>query len=147
MSAGVSLDTPGQKIGQFVFWVPMVFCSMEMIPGWGFINPDWPREVYYAIMATSGALAGMLILPKHLVPGLVGGLLAGPGGLFAVALLLENVQSTHTLVIVAVALLGCLPGIGIGLGLKALQDRVVPPPSDEMLPLPVEEEPRHLEER
>jgi hypothetical protein len=123
MSSGMRMETAGQKLGQFIFWLPMVFCSMEIVPNWGIFNLDWPPEVYFVIMAVCGAAAGALMAPNYRVPGLVVGLLAGPGGLFAVTLLLQNVNSIHTIAIVLVALIGCLPGVGVGFALKVVQDR------------------------
>jgi len=130
MSTEWKLDSPAQKFGFFLFGLSIWFCGEEMVPAWSRFNLDWPSEVFYGIMAVSSAISGMLIARNYLIPGLVGGLLAGPGGLFAAALLLENVNSIHGLIIVVVGLVGCLPGVGVGFGLKALQDRFAQPPDE-----------------
>lgn len=105
-------ETLGQRIGGFIFGIPLVFCSMEMVPGWGIFNLNWPNGYFYAIMAVCGSLAGML-MSSYRIPGLAGGLLAGYGALFAVGKVLENVNVIHNGVLVLVALIGVLPGVAL----------------------------------
>jgi hypothetical protein len=130
MSAQVPEQTTGQKIGGVLFGVAAVFCSMEMIPGWGIFHLDWPHETFYSIMAVCGAISGFLLAPRNRLPGLAGGLVAGPGCLFATALLLEWTTWTHTVILAIVGMIGCLPGLGVYRGLKALQDAFLPPEAE-----------------
>ena len=91
--------TPAQWVACLLFSIPLVFCSMEMVPGWGAFNLGWPPSVFFAIMAACGAVAGFLGPPGHRVPGLVGGLVAGVGSLAGTWLLLAHTTITLSFLI------------------------------------------------
>jgi len=119
-------ETTGQKVGLTLFGLAIVFCSMEMVPGWGVLHLGWPPETYYAIMATVGALAGVLSAAQHRLAGLLGGLVAGPGSLGTIAFVLERTTSTHTLILVIVGALGAVPGLVLYRIVASVQDSLQP---------------------
>lgn len=121
-------ETSGQKISGIVFVVAMLFCGMEMVPGWGLFHLDWPNWVYYLIMAVTGAIAGSCFATDHPLPGLVGGLVAGPGGIFAIAFVLEHSTVTYDIILLVVGLIGLLPGFALYKALAALEDAITGPP-------------------
>ncbi len=116
-----------QTTGLIVFTFALIFCSMEVVPEWSRFRLDWPAGRYYALMALVGGLAGMLVGWQYFVPGFFGGLLAGLGGLGAMAFFIERSTYTNNYIFVLVAGLGCLPGVGVGFGLRFLQDLLIPP--------------------
>ncbi|MEQ8789384.1 MAG: hypothetical protein RIC55_24030 [Pirellulaceae bacterium] len=106
--------------------IPQVLCSMEMVPGWGIFELGWPEAVYYAIMVVAGAVGGLLMAERHRFAGLVGGAIAGPGSIFAVALHLGSTDETWNFICVLLAAIGALPGIGVYWVLRLLQDALLP---------------------
>jgi hypothetical protein len=126
MNASPHQPTAGQKAAGVIAGLSIVFCSMEMVPGWGMFNLDWPPAVFYGIMAVCGALAGVIGAAEHRLPGLVGGLIAGPSSLFAVGYVLAHVTVTHNIVLVLVAMIGALPGLAVFKVLAAIQDAIMP---------------------
>jgi hypothetical protein len=115
-------QTPAQNIGAGLFGLSIVICSMEMVPGWGLLHLGWSPGVFMGIMAACGAVSGLLMAAKHPVPGLLGGLVAGPGALFAIGFVLERTTRTQSLILVIVGLVGALPGVGLYAALAALQN-------------------------
>jgi len=67
-----------------------------------------------------GLVGGLLICPRPMAAGLIGGLIAGPLGLLAVYYYSQFRTSIWNLELVIVQGIACLPGIGIGLLLKKL---------------------------
>lgn len=126
MNAAPHQPTGGQKAAGLIAGLSIVFCSMEMVPGWGIFNLDWPPTVFYAIMAVSGAIAGIVGAADHRIPGLIGGLIAGPSALFAVGYVLAHVTVTYNIILVLVAMLGALPGFAVYKVLAAIQDAIMP---------------------
>lgn len=118
---------PLQAVGIGIFTFGLIFCSMEMAPSWGVFRLDWPPSTYYALMALFGGVAGCLIGRGYWLPGWVGGTVAGLGALAALAFFLEGTTRTHSAILILIAGIGSLPGVGIGFGLKALQDALLPP--------------------
>jgi hypothetical protein len=119
--------TAWQLTGLALITLGLIFCSMEVVPAWSRLHLDWPAAAYYALMALLGGLGGALIGRGYFLPGLFGGILAGLGGLAAMAFVLERTAYTNKYLFVIVAGLGSLPGVGVGYGLRALQDRLLPP--------------------
>ena len=106
---------PLQNLGLSLFCVPMVICSMEMVPGWGMLGLRWPNSTFFIIMSLFGFVAGACMAPDHRnrIPGAIGGAIAGFGALFATSLMLDNVSWTSNIVILLVAGIGILPGLGV----------------------------------
>ena len=105
-----------------VFGLLLVFCGFEMVPGWGILHVKWPVEVFYVIMMISGAFAGVARDPRYLPGGIVGGAGAGFGALFALGLVLTRVTVMNKVVLLLVAAIGCLPGIGLYVLFRYAQD-------------------------
>jgi hypothetical protein len=120
-------ETTGSKIGGGIFGIALIFCSMEMVEGWGILGLDWPPRVFYGIMAVSGCVAGVLCGGRYIVPAVLGMVIGGVGALFAIAWVLERVNTMHSVVLVLVGIAGALPGAGVYFALKFLQDQVLPP--------------------
>jgi hypothetical protein len=122
--------TPGQQTMSNVHFaalvtamITLVVCSMEMIPGWGFLRLGWPRTTFYSIVAFVGAAAGIVLAP-HRFAGLISGALAMAGALHGTALILDNVDRIPNLVLVIVAAIGSLPGFGLYLGWVWIYERL-----------------------
>jgi hypothetical protein len=107
----------GQMIGGTLFTVAIALCASQIVPGWS-ITIGWRPEVFFAIMAVCGVVAGFLWEPKHRIAGMVAGPIAGCGGLLAMALHLSAVTETYDKLVILIGLLGCLPGIGLFCALK-----------------------------
>ena len=110
-------------IAMWLFMVPLVVCSMEIVPGWGIFHLNWPPSAFYGIVGVTSAAAGFIGIEEYRIPALVAGPVAGVGALLASSMLLSTVDSTSNVVIVFVELIGALPGIGLFYVLKALQDK------------------------
>ena len=121
------METTGSKIGAGIFGIALVFCSMEMVEGWGILGLDWPPGVFYGITAVSGLVAGVLCGGRYIVPAVFGFMIGGVGALYAIACVLERVNTMHSVILVLVGFVGGLPGAGIYFVLKFLQDQVLPP--------------------
>jgi hypothetical protein len=101
----------------------LVVCSMEMVPGWGFLHLGWGRSTFYLIAGAVGAAAGV-ILGRHRLPGLVAGALMMAGALFSAALVLDHVAWIPNFILVLVAGAGALPGLALYLGYAWVYDRL-----------------------
>jgi hypothetical protein len=132
-STSTAGETPAGKFACGLFGLALVFCSLELMPGWGIFHLAWSPWAFYAIMGASGAFAGFAMAVSHRVPGLVGGLVGGLGSLYAVALALADARSIHSGVLFLVALVGCLPGYAVFFVLMFLQD-IAFPRSDHAAP-------------
>ena len=119
-----------EKIGGLLFGLSIVFCSMEMVPRWSVLNLQWPPIAFIGLMGVCGAVSGWLLASHHRLPGLCGGLFAGPGALLAIAFVLERTTWTHTLIVMAVGAIGALPGLGL-YGILAWVERALAPPLEE----------------
>ena len=119
--------TRGQTIGGAIFGLAIVFCSMEMVPGWGIFHLGWPYATFFIIAGTAGLISGALLGGRYFVPGATGGTIAAVGALAAIAFMLERVNWTHSVFLIIVGALGCLPGIMVAIGGKHLQNLIVPP--------------------
>jgi hypothetical protein len=127
MSADPHYPGPLQTVGLVLFTFALIFCSREVVPAWSSFQLDWPPGAFYALMALLGTVAGGLFGKNYWLPGAFGGMLAGLGALAAMAFVLERTTYTNNYVFVIVAGIGSLPGVGVGFGLKALQDVFFPP--------------------
>jgi hypothetical protein len=120
---GIGDFTTLQKVGLGVFVLGNIFASEEMVPGWGF-HLGLPHALLYAIAIGSGAAGGAMIAGRYVLPGLAGGSIAGLGALWAVAAYLAAVDVSHSAISFLCAAGGALPGIGIGFGLRFVQDKL-----------------------
>lgn len=119
--------TRGQTIGGAIFGLAIVFCSMEMVPGWGIFHLEWPRWVFYTVMLICGAASGTFLAARYPVPGLIAGAISGVGALYAVALVLDNVESVYDVFLVIAGMIGAVPGVIVYVVLKLVQDAAMPP--------------------
>lgn len=123
-----SLQSAGVLVFVFLCGIP----ALEL-NGFGFGIPfSLPAALACAIVG--GALGGLMICPRPLLAGLIGGLLAGPIGLIAVYYYTQHRESIWTAELVIVQGIGCLPGVGIGWLLKKLLS--APPLEEEHEPDP-----------
>lgn len=81
-----------------------------------------------ACATLGGAVGGMLICPRPLLAGLLGGLFAGPLGLLAVYAYTQHRQQVWNMELVLIQGLGSLPGVGLGIWLKKI---LTPPPLED----------------
>ena len=123
-------DPLEQKIGGLIFGLSIAFCGMEMVPRWAVFDLGWPPAAFVAIMAVSGAVSGYLLGAGRRLAGTIGGLVAGPGSLLAIAFVLERTTWTHTVILMAVAAIGALPGLGVYHALAAIE-RIIMPGQDD----------------
>ena len=68
---------------------------------------------------------------RYALPGLIAGVVAGPGSLFAVGRYLGSVTVAYSVIMCLFGFVGALPGIGLGIGLGFLLKRIMgyePPP-------------------
>jgi hypothetical protein len=124
VSVSPEQESLGQKIGGGLLGLSLVFCSLEMVPGWGIFRLNWPTVVFVAIMAVCGSVSGLLLARRHRLPGLIGGLVGGPGALLAIAFVLERTTWTHSVILLVVGAIGALPGFLAYALLAALEDAV-----------------------
>lgn len=115
------------KVGLWVALLPNIFCSAEMVPGWGF-NLGLSHTLLYVIALTGGAIGGGLMGGRYFLAGIAGGLLGSLGALWAVVAYLAAVDTSYSAIMAIVALAGALPGIGLGIGLGYLQKRLTERP-------------------
>jgi hypothetical protein len=120
------------KVNSYVLIVAvltLVFCSMEMVPGWGIFKLNWDRATFYLIVATTGALAGSISAKRRLL-GMAAGALAMMGALFCTALVLDHVQSVPKVVLVLAGGIGALPGVGFYFCVDRLLNKLRNPTED-----------------
>lgn len=117
-------ETLGQTIGGGLAGLSVVFCAMEMVPGWGFIGLDWPANTFYIIAGVCGAISGFLFAHESRIAGFAGGLAGEVGALFAIQFLLQHVNRANTLILVVVGIIGALPGFGIYWLLSTIQKSI-----------------------
>ena len=130
MSNHSEKTTRGHSIGGAIFGLAIVFCSMEMVPGWGIFHLDWPRWVFYTIMLICGGASGTFLAARYPLPGLIAGAVSGLGALYAIALVLDNVESVYDVFLAIAGLIGALPGVIVYVVLKLVQDAIAPPPKE-----------------
>lgn len=101
-----------QQLGLMVF---VFLCGFPALALNGFLSAI-PMTLGVALLCATvgGAVGGMMLCPRPLLAGLVGGLLAGPLGLLAVYYYTQGRQEVHTLELVLVQGVACLPGVGVG---------------------------------
>ena len=76
--------------------------------------------VFLLIVAVTGSIGGALYDPERPLAGLVGGAAMSMGALGATQAFLCTVNSTHTVVLTIIGLVGALPGLGIYFLAKAV---------------------------
>jgi hypothetical protein len=112
-----------QTTGIVVF---VLLCGVPALELNGFgVGIPFSLPAALACAAVGGAVGGMMMCPRPILAGLIGGLLAGPFGLVAVYYYTLYREQVWNLEVVIVQGIACLPGAGIGLLLK----RVLSTPS------------------
>jgi Na+/proline symporter len=114
--SGSSEFTRLQNVGMLVFVLLCGVPALEM-NGFGFgLSLTFPMALGCATLG--GAVGGILLCPRPLAAGLIGGLLAGTLGLLAVHYYTQQRTSVTNVELAIVQLLASLPGFGIGWLLK-----------------------------
>lgn len=97
----------------------------------GFFSTDgepFPLVAYLAVAAVGGVLGGWLMGRASPLAGVVGGLVAGLGGLLAVHLYTQGRKEVYHLELVAVQAAASLPGLGLYFLIKKMTAAPAPPP-------------------
>ncbi len=128
-----------QGVGILIFVFACGIPALEL-NGFGF-GIDFSLETALLIAIIGGALGGLLICFRPWLAGVVGGLIAGPLGLYAVYFWTQNRAQVWNVELVLVQGIGCLPGIGVGLLLARLLSPKQEPGYEEMDEF--EQEPYH----
>ena len=121
--------TPLQKIVNGITGILIVFCGIEMMPRWSMLGLDWSPATYALITAISGAASGWVSRPGYRVPGLIAGMLAGPGAIFAMYVLMHRAPLVPIPLVLMAILVGMLPAVGLYKILEIVQDTIMPPRS------------------
>jgi hypothetical protein len=114
-----------QTAGLLVF---VFFCGVPALEmnGFGFGIP-FSLPTALACATVGGAAGGMMVCPRPILAGLIGGLLAGPLGLVALYFYTHHREKVMKLELVLVQGIASLPGVAIGFLLK----RALSPPSSD----------------
>lgn len=111
-----------QEMSQLQIWGIYMFVFLCGAPalelnGFGF---GIPLTLATAITCATigGAVGGIMMCPRPMAAGLVGGLVAGPVGLLAVYYYTQHRNNVWNLELVLVQGLACLPGFGLGVVIK-----------------------------
>ncbi|MCR4318437.1 MAG: hypothetical protein NUW37_19010 [Planctomycetes bacterium] len=114
-----------QTAGLVIFVVLCGVPGLEL-SGFGF-GIAFTFEAAMAIAALGGVIGGYLICSRPALAGILGGLIAGPGGLYLLTWYAEGRETIWNLEIVAVQGVGSLPGILISLLIyKLMKDKSQP---------------------
>lgn len=129
-SSGQQEMSQWQMYGIYVF---VFFCGVPALElnGFGF---GIPLTLSTAIICATigGAVGGLMMCPRPLVAGLVGGLVAGPVGLLAVYYYTQHRNNVWNVELVLVQGLACLPGFGLGVLIKRAILSFVPESTPEL---------------
>lgn len=129
-SSGQQEMSQWQMYGIYVF---VFFCGVPALElnGFGF---GIPLTLSTAITCATigGAVGGLMMCPRPLVAGLVGGLVAGPVGLLAVYYYTQHRNNVWNVELVLVQGLACLPGFGLGMLIKRAILSFVPESTPEL---------------
>jgi hypothetical protein len=110
-------DTPTilQNIGAAVVVLTIGLPAMDHAGFGGFMGMElnWDLSVCLVVATIGGAIGGALLGSKHWVAGLIGGVLAGPGGFLALHFYLMGRESVWNYEMMLVQLIGSLPGIAV----------------------------------
>lgn len=123
-------------------FLALVVLAFEMNPGWDWLGFGWDVRTYYVVAAAVGAVYGFSSDPLR-APGAAAGAAGAIGSLYLTASYLGWANKTHTLLLVIVIAVGCVPGLllfglwfgfadGV-LGLKCYQSRPAPKPGKKVI--------------
>ena len=113
--------TKTQKIGLCVFVLLCIIPALEMY-GFGLGIPfTFPAAL--ACASVGGAIGGLLFCPRPPLAGLIGGLLAGLGGLVAIYFYTQHRESVSHVELAVVQCMASLPGYLAGAWLKKALSR------------------------
>jgi hypothetical protein len=113
-----------RSVAGISFGLAILFCGFESVSGWETFHVGWPQWVYFAIVLGTGTLAGAAYGGRYWLPGALGGAVAGVGALFAVSLPLRVLPIVNRSLFFMVAALGCVPGVGLYMLMRRLQERI-----------------------
>jgi hypothetical protein len=107
------------------FGVALCLCTMQAVPGWTHpsLHLGWDPKIWYAVIAVAGALAGSVVAGYRLA-GMLAGAIAGVGSVLSAVLILEQINPFSRIVLVAVGVIGLLPGVALYLLLHIATDRL-----------------------
>lgn len=129
MTQPANEGAPLEKIVNGITGIVIVFCGIEMMPRWSILGLNWPPVVYCLITAIAGAASGWLSRPGYRVPGLIAGMLAGPGAIIAMYILMNRAPLVPIPLVLLAILVGMLPAVGLYKILEIVQDIMMPPRS------------------
>jgi hypothetical protein len=127
----VAPETLSRVAGCLVLVVAVGCSSVLAGSGWGPSDSASLFAVLACLAAVGGALGGTLLAPRHRLPGLLGGAVAGAGGACLVACPLGRSLSGNPLLGSVVGLAGLVPGAGAYCAGKFLQRLVVAGPGQD----------------
>lgn len=132
----------GQKVSGVLFVLLVIVGSMDVAEH-GFLG--FSPLVLSVSAAALGALTALLwIKRRYRVAGVIGGTVAGLTGVWFTIWVITHSETNSKLTNVGAAFLGMLPGLGVFLLLKWVQDRLSAPRRDRAA-VPSPEEPRRGE--
>jgi hypothetical protein len=107
-----------------LFALALCLCTMQAVPGW--THPSlclgWDPKIWYAVIGVAGALAGPVVA-RYRLAGMVAGAVTGVGSVLTAVLVLEQINTFSRVVLVAVNVLGLLPGVTLYVLLHLATDR------------------------
>ena len=105
-----------KRIGLFIFIFGCGFPAAAMNGFFGAL--DLPIPIALGVAAIVGLIGGALMCDDPIVAGLVGGFIAGPGGLLAVYFWTTNREEIHSVELLLAQTIGSAPGILAGWGIR-----------------------------
>ncbi len=104
-----------QKVGIYVF---VLFCGIPAAEiNYSTLGIPFSLPSALACATVGGAVGGLLLCPRPILAGLIGGLIAGPPGLVAVYYYTQY-RDPFGMEFAIVQGIACLPGLAIGFLLK-----------------------------
>ncbi len=120
-----SEELPWQFLGFGVLVLTIVLCWALLVFTWDGHTSKWSPEFLCIMGAIAGGLGGGLMAPRNRFPGVLGGVLSGTASPSAMYWVLVFSLWPNYGLVAAVGFLGLLPGLGLYLFIRALQQGVL----------------------
>jgi hypothetical protein len=111
-----------QLLGYLLLAAGIGICSGFLVSGWRPSASPWHLGFYCLSAAAVGAASALLFAPRHRLPGLAAGLLAGGGSLASLAGVLTQYPSLPFALVPVTAATGTVVGVAVFHFLKFVQD-------------------------